>query len=50
MAHWQVGNKDLARKWYGRAVEWADKYLPADALLRRFRAEAAELLELNRKK
>jgi tetratricopeptide (TPR) repeat protein len=50
MAHWQLGNKEQARKWYDRAVEWADKYRPADALLRRFRAEAAELLGLNRKK
>ena len=31
MAHWQVGNKEQARKWYGRAVEWADKNQPADA-------------------
>jgi tetratricopeptide (TPR) repeat protein len=50
MAHWQVGNKDQAHKWYGRAVEWADKNRPADAQLRRFRAEAAELLELNERK
>lgn len=50
MAHWQVGHKDQARKWYGRAAEWADKNLPADAQLRRFRAEAAELLGLNERK
>jgi tetratricopeptide (TPR) repeat protein len=50
MAHWQVGNKEQARKWYGRAVEWADKNQPANAQLLRFRAEAAELLGLNRKK
>jgi hypothetical protein len=50
MAHWQVGNKEQARKWYGRAVEWADKNQPANAQLLCFRAEAAELLGLNRKK
>jgi tetratricopeptide (TPR) repeat protein len=49
MAHWQVGNKEQALQRYGRAVEWADKNRPADAQLRRFRAEAAELLGLNRK-
>jgi serine/threonine protein kinase len=47
MAHWQVGNKEQARKWHDRAVEWADKNQPADAQLLRFRAEAAELLGLN---
>ena len=50
MAHWQVGDKEQARKWYDRAVEWADKNQPADARLRRFRVEAAELLELNETK
>ena len=50
MAHWQLGNKEQARRRYGRAVEWADKNQPADAQLRRFRTEAAELLGLNRKK
>ena len=50
MAHWQVGHKEQARQWYGRAVEWADKNRPADAQLRRFRAEAAQLLGLNERK
>ena len=50
MAHWHVGNKEQARRWYGRAVEWADKNRPADAQLRRFRAEAVELLEPNERK
>jgi tetratricopeptide (TPR) repeat protein len=49
MAHWQVGNKEQARKWYDRAVDWADRIRPADAQLLRFRAEATELLGLNRK-
>jgi hypothetical protein len=50
MAHWQLGNKEQAREWYGRAVHWADKYQPTDAQLLCFRAEAAELLGLNHKK
>jgi tetratricopeptide (TPR) repeat protein len=48
MAHWQLGKREQARKWYGRAVEWADKNQPADAQLLRFRAEAAELLGMNK--
>jgi hypothetical protein len=44
MAHWQLGHRDEARKWYVKAIEWMDNYLPGDKALRRFRAEAAELL------
>jgi serine/threonine protein kinase/Tfp pilus assembly protein PilF len=50
MAHWQLGDKDKARQWYERAVEWTDKNQPMNAELRRFRVEAAELLELKEKK
>jgi tetratricopeptide (TPR) repeat protein len=50
MAHWQVGNNEQAHKWYDRAVEWADSIRPADAQLLRFRADAAELLGLDKKK
>jgi serine/threonine protein kinase/Tfp pilus assembly protein PilF len=50
MAHWQLGEKDEARKWYSRAVQWMDKYQPANEELRRFRAEAEELLGRNGKK
>ena len=50
MAEWQLGNEEQARKWYDRAVEWADRIRPADAQLLRFRAEAAELSGLNKKK
>src|SRR5262249_53302824 len=49
MAHWQLGHKDQAREWYDRAVEWIEKNAPQDELLRRFRAEAAELLGLKEK-
>lgn len=41
MAHWRLGEKDLAQKWYDQAVAWMDKKRPN---LRQFRAEAAELL------
>jgi serine/threonine-protein kinase len=50
MAHWQLGEKDKARAWYERAVQWMDKNQPGDELLRRLQAEAAELLELKEKK
>jgi hypothetical protein len=45
MAHWQLGEHGEARKWYDRAVEWMEKYEPEDEELRRFRAEAEDLLK-----
>ena len=50
MAHWRLGAKDKAREFYDRAVQWMDKNQPKNEELRRFRAEAAELLGLNEKK
>jgi tetratricopeptide (TPR) repeat protein len=44
MAHWQRGDKKEARRWYQQANDWMEKHQPGDAELRRFRAEAAELL------
>jgi len=44
MAHWQLGEKDEARKWFDQAVEWMQKNTPQNEELRRFREEAAELL------
>jgi len=44
MAHWQLHQKEAARKRYEQAVEWMEKNQPQDEELRRFRAEAAELL------
>lgn len=46
MADWQLGEKDEARKWYDKAVVWMNKNAPNDEELRRFRAEAASLLEI----
>ncbi len=50
MAHWQLGNKEEARSWQDRAIQWMDKNKPQDEELRRFRAEAAELLGIKEKK
>jgi WD40 repeat protein len=52
MAHWKLGHKDEALAWRAKAVEWVQKNRNAlkkdpsyDDELRRFRAEAEELLE-----
>jgi tetratricopeptide (TPR) repeat protein/serine/threonine protein kinase len=50
MANWQLDNKDEARKWYAKAVEWMDANAPTNEQLKRFRAEAAELLGANEQK
>ena len=44
MAHWQLDQKDEARKWYDKAVVWMKEKASDDAELLRFRAEAAALL------
>ena len=49
MAHWQVGEKDKARAWFDKAVQWMDQGAKGDAELKRFRTEAAELLGLGMK-
>jgi WD40 repeat protein len=49
MANWQLGNKDKSRKWFHQAVEWMDKNKPKDEELIRFRAEAEELLKIQKK-
>jgi len=45
MAHWQLGEKQQARDWYDRAIRWMDENKPRDEKLRRWRAEAAALLQ-----
>jgi serine/threonine protein kinase/Tfp pilus assembly protein PilF len=45
MTYWQQGNKKDAREFYARAVAWTEKNKPDDAELRRFRAEAGELID-----
>jgi superkiller protein 3 len=49
MAHWQVGEKGKARKWFDAAVQWMDKNQPKSEELRRLRAEAEGLLMTNHK-
>ena len=44
LAHWQLDEKQPARKWFDQASEWMEKNQPQDDELQRFRAEAAELL------
>ncbi len=44
MAHWQLGHKEEAHRHYDKSVELIAKNQPADEELKRFRAEAAELL------
>jgi Flp pilus assembly protein TadD len=50
MAHWQLGERAVARDWHAKAVAWleqhADRDTRYDAELGRFRAEAEEVLEL----
>jgi tetratricopeptide (TPR) repeat protein len=44
MCRWQLGERQEALRLYDQAVRWMDKDRPNDEELRRFRAEAAELL------
>jgi tetratricopeptide (TPR) repeat protein len=46
MAHWRSGDGVQARRWYDRAVAWAEKNRPNDEELGQTRAEAAALLGL----
>ena len=50
MAHWHLGEKDEAGKWYDRGVQWMEKNQPKNEELRRFRVEAAGLLGIEPKK
>jgi len=47
MSHWQLGDKERARKWYGVALVWMEKQARTNAELIRFRTEAASLLDLS---
>jgi serine/threonine protein kinase len=44
MAHWRLGHKDEARRWYDRAVAWMEQNAPRNEVLHDFQVEAAELL------
>ncbi|MEX2188871.1 MAG: tetratricopeptide repeat protein [Pirellulales bacterium] len=43
MAHWRQAEKDRAREYYEKAVEWMEKHPSRDEQLNRFRAEAEAL-------
>jgi tetratricopeptide (TPR) repeat protein len=47
MAHWRLGNKDEARRWYDIAVKWMHRPARKTEPLLRFQNEAAELLGVN---
>jgi tetratricopeptide (TPR) repeat protein len=49
MAYWQLGDKDRARQWFARSVQWMDKTVGENAVLKRDRAEAAALLGIDKK-
>jgi hypothetical protein len=47
MAHWQLGNKEEARKWQDQAMQWTEKNLSQhEGYIRRLGAEAEKVLEL----
>jgi superkiller protein 3 len=46
MAYRQLGKQEQARKWYDQGMEWMRKNAPNNEELRRFRAEAEQLLEI----
>jgi tetratricopeptide (TPR) repeat protein len=46
MAHWQLGNKDRGREFYTTAAAWMARFAGNNEELKRFRAEAAALLQL----
>jgi tetratricopeptide (TPR) repeat protein len=48
MAHYRLGDKEQGRKSYDQAVDWMERNKPKDEELRQFRAEAAELLEIEK--
>jgi serine/threonine protein kinase len=50
MAHRRLNNTELARQWYDKAVVWMDKHASQNDELRRFRAEAQEVLGINQKR
>ena len=50
MAHWQLDDKDNARMWCDKAALWMEKNQPKSEELRRFRAEAEELMKAEQQK
>ncbi|MFO0892488.1 MAG: tetratricopeptide repeat protein [Isosphaeraceae bacterium] len=46
MAHWQLGEKEKAREWYGKAVAWMEIRDRDNPEMKRFRAEANALMQV----
>jgi serine/threonine protein kinase/Tfp pilus assembly protein PilF len=46
MAYWHLGEQDMARRCYDEGMQWMEQHAPDHPDLRRFRAEAAELLKM----
>jgi WD40 repeat protein len=44
MAHWKRGEKDVAREWLQKAVDWMNKNASSDPELMQFRQEAEQLI------
>ena len=44
MAHWQLGDKEEARKFYDQSAKWIESNKAGDIVLRHFQDEAAELM------
>jgi superkiller protein 3 len=44
MAHWQLEDKDEARRWYDKAMQWMDQQKVPNEELGRLRVEASELI------
>jgi tetratricopeptide (TPR) repeat protein len=49
MAYWKLGDKQQARTLYDQSLTWMEKNAPKNEELKRFRAEAAELMGIERK-
>jgi serine/threonine protein kinase/Flp pilus assembly protein TadD len=49
MAKWRLKEKEQAREWYDKAVQWMEKNGAKNEELRRFRGEAEELLGVKKK-
>ena len=50
MSHEKLGDKEKARQWYDRAIQWKDKNQAAKEKLLRLREEAARVLGMDRKR
>jgi tetratricopeptide (TPR) repeat protein len=50
MAQWHLGEKDQAREWFAKSVQWMANGQQDHPAMNRFRAEAEELLGIENKK